>query len=344
MIINEQPLRHLPNQGTLRDSDLDLYWLWEFKDKEYNSEDFQLSVYPSKTTLRLKPAINKEGYNLPEIYSHTGDIILYAIDQTPAGKITKFVSIKIRNTKKYKFKKDLDKFIKEIYTENINLKTNNLENASYKIEEVNHYFKFKDDATKIYIEEELIQKPVLKGTTLARYNSIAKTWNFVKKAPDLFDNLDILEQMRQMIPELSYNNEFNMPSLSTFVGFIPALRVYTFVFSLAEYLLLEQTEEQNKIINESFWLEWQNTKRQGIEKVLAFINTPWADKNGFKNVFVSQHILENLLKGKYKNYDDFFEASYVKDEEKNYVVIIYRIENEKIDTITDIVDCVILNN
>jgi hypothetical protein len=34
----------------------------------------------------------------------------------------------------------------------------------------------------------------------------------------------------------------------------------------------------------------------------------------------------------------------MKDEEKNYHVIIYQIKNEKLDTFTDIVDCVIINN
>ena len=315
---------------------------WTLKNKEYDSEDYQLSVYPSKTTLRLKPAINKEGYNLPEIYSHKGEIILYAIDKSPKGKITKFVSMKIRNTKKYRFKKDLDKFILEIYTEKINLNTNKLENANYSLQEVNHYFSFKEDATTIYIEEQNIDVPVLKGSKLAKYNSISKKWNFVKKAPHLFDNLDILDQMRQMIPELSSNNQFNMPSLSTFVGFIPALKVYTFVFSLAEYLLLEQIEEQNKVINESYWLEWQNTKRQGLEKVLAFINTPWAEKNGFKKVEVSKSILEDLFKGKFKNYQELNDASFENDPEKKYLVVTYQIKNDTLDTFTDIVECIII--
>ena len=330
------------DQGPLRDADLDLYWAWKYKNKPYNSKEHQLSVYPSKTTLRLMPAIEKEGYNLPEIYSHTGDIILYAIELSPEGKIKKFVSIKIRNTKTYKFKKDLDKFIKEIYTENINLETNRLENANYSVEEVNHYFKFKENATKIFIEEELLEQPILKGSKLARYNSIAKVWKFVKKAPGLFDNLDILQQMREMIPELSSNNEFNMPSLSTFVGFIPRLNVYTLVFSLAEYLLLEQIEEQNKVINDSFWLKWQNTKRQGLDKVLAFIETPWAKKNEFKKTFVIHDVLQKLFKGEFKTLDKLRDKSFENDEEKNYLVVTYRVTNEKLDTFMDIVDCIII--
>ena len=107
---------------------------------------------------------------------------------------------------------------------------------------------------------------------------------------------------------------------------------------------MQLNEEQDKIINESFWLEWQNAKRQGLEKVLAFINTPWADKNGFKKVEISKTILENLFKGQLKNYNDLFDSSKIKDEEKNYFVIVYRIKNDKLDTFTDIVDCIIINN
>lgn len=330
------------DQGTFRDGDLDLYWQWKFRNEDYNSENCQLSVYASKTTLRLKPAYFKEGYNLPEIYSHKGDIILYAIDQSPKGKITKFVSIKIRNTIKYKYKKDLDKFIKEIYTEKINLNTNKLENASYSVEEVNHYFRIKENTTKIFIEEENIQVPVQKGSKLAKYNSIAKKWNFVKKTPDLFDKLDILQQMREMVPELSTNNEFNMPSLSTFVGFIPALKVWTMVFSLAEWLIMEQIEEQNQIINDSYWLQWQNIKRQGLEKVLAFINTPWAQKNGFDKTFLSHNVLQKLFKGEFKTLDKLIDKSFENDVEKNYLIVTYLVRNEKLDTSTHIVDCIII--
>lgn len=145
-----------------------------------------------------------------------------------------------------------------------------------------------------------------------------------------------------MIPELSSNNEFNMPSLSIFVGFIPVLRVYTFVFSLAEYLLLEQIEEQNKVINESFWLEWQNTKRQGLDKVLRFIETPWAKMNEFEKTFVSNDVLQKLFKGEFKSYKELNDASFENNSEKNYLVVTYRVRNEKLDTFTDIVDCLII--
>ncbi|MEM0543422.1 hypothetical protein WFZ85_12410 [Flavobacterium sp. j3] len=148
-----------------------------------------------------------------------------------------------------------------------------------------------------------------------------------------------------MIPELSSNNEFNMPSLSTFVGFIPALKVYTFVFSLAEYLLLEQIEEQNKVINESFWLEWQNTKRQGLDKVLRFIdNNDWAKKNDFKTLSISYQTLQDLFKGKFKTYQKLNDASFEKDEQKPYIVVCYRVLNNALGTFTDIVDCIIIKN
>lgn len=134
--------------------------------------------------------------------------------------------------------------------------------------------------------------------------------------------------MRQMIPELSSNNEFNLPSLSTFVGFIPKvpnIGVYAFAFSLAEELIMQLNEEQDKIINESFWLEWQNTKRQGLDKVLRFIdNNDWAEKNGFEYIYLSQEILQLFFKGKFKTFESLRNTSLENEDEKKCVVISHR--------------------
>ena len=97
-----------------------------------------------------------------------------------------------------------------------------------------------------------------------------------------------------------------------------------------------------RIANPRYRVEWQNTKRQGLDKVLRFIETPWAKMNEFEKTFVSNDVLQKLFKGEFKSYKELNDASFENNSEKNYLVVTYRVRNEKLDTFTDIVDCLII--
>jgi hypothetical protein len=93
----------------------------------------------------------------------------------------------------------------------------------------------------------------------------------------------------------------NVASLSTFVGLIPRLDIVAFGLALTEWTMKDQIAEQDKLINESLFLKWQNIKKQGLEAALNFVdNNAWADKNNFEKHFVSQETLNMLFKGTFK--------------------------------------------
>ncbi|MBF7091756.1 hypothetical protein IUY40_09395 [Flavobacterium sp. ALJ2] len=90
---------------------LEFYWTWKYYNQKWNSVNNLLHVYPSKTTLFIKPAINDHRYGLPEIYSNNGAIILYAIEKMPDGTVKKFSMIKLRTITTFRFQADINKFM-----------------------------------------------------------------------------------------------------------------------------------------------------------------------------------------------------------------------------------------
>lgn len=55
---------------------LEFYWTWKYHNTYWKSKNNILDVYPSKTTLLIKPAY--EGYGFPEIRSADGEIIVFS--------------------------------------------------------------------------------------------------------------------------------------------------------------------------------------------------------------------------------------------------------------------------
>ncbi|KAF2338438.1 hypothetical protein [Flavobacterium tistrianum] len=62
--------------GRFKNGCLDFYWTWEYNGKPWTSNTNILNVYPSKTTLFIKPAY--EGYGFPEIRTADGELIVFS--------------------------------------------------------------------------------------------------------------------------------------------------------------------------------------------------------------------------------------------------------------------------
>lgn len=324
---------------------LDFYWQWDYNNTEWNSEKFMLGVYFSETTLYIKPAISNNNYGLPEIYSNSGAIILYAIEKVPNGTIKKFSMIKLRTITTFKLQADINKFKREIYHEAINLETNRLESASYTVEEGAHFFKTNKNTSQIFIDETIVNVPIDARGMVAVKNFGVKALKFAKVAAEYFGHYQVLKEMKEMIPELSSNEEFNMPSLSTFVGFIPQLQVVAFGVEVIGWMVEESLRESKEIVDESMWADWQNAKGKGLRNAQDFIQSGWAIENRFNLIELSKEMVNKLLKGEIKtleeleklrekliikNYDEyrstliytaFYTLHYDKDLDKDLVLI-----------------------
>lgn len=283
---------------------LEFYWTWKYHNTYWNSKNNILDIYPSKTTLFIKPAISDKRYGLPEIYSNDGSTIVYAIEKLPEGTVKKFSMIKLRTITTFKFQTDINKFKREIYTEAINLDTNKLESVNYEVEEMTSFFNTRKDATKLYLDEDIIEIPIEARGKLAVKNFGSKVIKFAKEAAKVYEQIEILKEMKEMIPELSSNEKFNMPSLSTFVGFVPQLAVFAFGVEVIGWMVAGSLKEANDVVEESILADWQNAKAKGLKDAQNFIQRPWPMANGFKFIKISKNILNKLLKGEIKTLEE----------------------------------------
>jgi hypothetical protein len=322
---------------------LEFYWTWKYHNTYWKSNNNILDVYRSKTTLFIKPATNDRSYGLPEIYANNGSIILYAIDKLPDGEIKKFSMIKLRTITTFKFQADINKFKREIYNEAINLDTNTLESASYTIEEGASFFKTNKNSSQIYIDEDLIEVPIEARGKIAVKNFGVKFIKFAKEAAKIYEQFEILKEMKEMIPELSSNEKFNMPSLSTFVGFVPQLAVFAFGVEVIGWMVKGSLKEVDDIVDESMWADWQNAKAKGLKYAQNFIRSYWATDKEFSFFYASKEMLGNLLKGKFKTIDEFTKLNNMDQNDKSYVVITYNMPDESTKKIFTIVDSVFIN-
>lgn len=333
------------DKGAFQNGCIELFWKWNYGNISWHSRDVELSVYPSEFRLRIKAALNSQTNALPEIYSHKGDIICFAIEQLPNGKIEKFVTMKLRTTTTFRSIEGINKFKKEVFTETIDLKRNRLETSSYNIEDVEHIFTIKKEYKDIYIEEKLYNVPIAKGSDIAIYNSIKKVVNFGKIAADTFGQIQILDEMRNMIPELSNNGEFNKPSLSTFVGFIPGAQVIAFGVGVLEWIAQDYIKEMKEWVDEQMWIDWQNEKAKGLNEARNFINNYWAIDNHFQAIEISQRTLNLLLKGNFNSINELKDDIYNGNiaDILSYTVFFHRINEEAIEDYFDVLDCIFIN-
>ncbi|MBE8724242.1 hypothetical protein [Flavobacterium hungaricum] len=329
--------------GPFKDGCIDLYWTWKYNNHDWTSNTNLLSVYPSNVKLRIKPAFDRNTYSLPEIYSRKGYIIVFAIDQLPSGEIQKFVSLKIRSTTKFQFTADIQKFKKEIYTETINIKKNRLESVSYEVEEISHFFYVKENVTNIFIDEKIVEVPVARSSTIAVFNKIKKVINFGKIAAEIFTYHQVLDELRNMMPEISNNGKFNTPSVSTALSFVPGYQIAAFGIFIFEWMVQDLLEQADQNLDELMWIEWQNVKTKGLDAVMSFIeNNSWAQKNFFYPIPVNSEIMNDLFTGKLKTRQQIIDKRFTTKQEMTHILITYGVEDSQLETYFDVVDCIIM--
>jgi len=325
-------------------SRLEFYWTWKYHNTYWKSNNNILGIYRSKTTLFIKPATNDKRYGLPEIYANNGSLILYAIDKLPDGTVKKFSVIKLRTITTFKFQADINKFKREIYTETINLDTNTLESASYSVEEGMSFFKTNKNSSQIYIDEDLVEVPIEARGKIAAKNFGVKLIKFAKEAAKIYEQFEILKEMKEMIPELSSNEKFNMPSLSTFVGFVPQLAVFAFGVEVIGWMVKGSLKEVDDIVEESLWADWQNAKARGLKEALKFVDSPWAVRNLFDSLFVGKSVLDRLLKGEFKSLTELRNCNAENfNQDKMYVIIFYEVKDETSKLGLTLVDSIFIN-
>ena len=72
-----------------------------------------------------------------------------------------------------------------------------------------------------------------------------------------------------------------MPSLSTYIGFIPGALVIAFGVGVLEWIAGDMLREMDEMDDEQMWISWQNAKSKVVQGAQSFKNTYWAREKGF---------------------------------------------------------------
>ncbi|MCV9932754.1 hypothetical protein OIU80_10710 [Flavobacterium sp. LS1R47] len=143
---------------------------------------------------------------------------------------------------------------------------------------------------------------------------------------------------------LSSNEKINMPSLSTFVGFIPQLQVIAFGVEAIGWMVKESLKESKEVVDESMWADWQNVKCKGLKYAQDFIQSSWTREKLFRSFSISKNTLDSLLKGKIKTFREFTNLNNEDRTDKDYTVICYDLLDENTKKTLTIIDSVFIND
>ncbi|MBF7091749.1 hypothetical protein IUY40_09360 [Flavobacterium sp. ALJ2] len=106
-------------------------------------------------------------------------------------------------------------------------------------------------------------------------------------------------------------------------------------------------KESKEVVDESMWADWQNVKCKGLKYAQDFIQSYWAIENGFGFVHVSQDILNKILKGDLKTFEEIttFQQLEIKNLEftEYYNVYYYTLFDKNIEQEITIIDSVFIN-
>ncbi|MDO3387490.1 hypothetical protein QWI17_16730, partial [Gilvimarinus sp. SDUM040013] len=135
------------------------------------------------------------------------------------------------------------------------------------------------------------------------YNSINKVLKYGRNANLVYGSYQLLTEMKEMIPVISENGEFNKPSLSSFVGMIPISAPLAFGFAVLEWISMDIVKEFDDMYEELKIIKLENAKRSGLTQVRNLLHfgreTDYKDYEFIKDV--PQITIDKLLKGEIKN-------------------------------------------
>lgn len=331
------------DRGSFQNGCIELFWKWQYNNTDWNSRDVELSVYPTDLRLRFKPAFSKKTHSLPEIYSHKGDIIVFVLDRNEI-EIKKFAYIHVKTTIEFKTTEQINTFKKQVYTEGFNLTENKADFINLHVEEVENVFKIKKGTKYIFIEENLKKIPLMDEDSFSMYSSLNKKIKFGKAVSEALDKYLIIEEMAQMIPEISSNGKFNKPALSTFVGMIPGAQIIAFGVAVLEWVSADMIKEMDEWLDEQMWIRWQNSKAKGLKEARFFAGLDWAKKNGFFHESLSHQLLNRVLRGDFKEINELITAIARDSNPKTHTIFTYRVEEPQIEEYFDLIDCIFIND
>ncbi|AWK06586.1 hypothetical protein HYN56_21080 [Flavobacterium crocinum] len=296
--------------GRFKNGCLDFYWTWEYNGKPWTSNTNILNVYPSKTTLFIKPAY--EGYGFPELRTADGQLIVFS-----AGIVaTKEPSKELENI--------MDTILDDI-------KNNAIADVREKVVKFSDKLRYSiaikklkkgylaNNLGKIEFSRRLYTKPVFDNSGKLYEITQAANFGYIKEGKlvttkgisqlDYFREIGVRNAILKNAEKLDYI--LQALDLLRFAMDEKKIETITTMFAPLDFLNAIVYPSISKPIEE-LWdnivvHDVENAKDNGLRGIYKLVNSEDFNREkygDYQYIEINQDMLNKLLEGKYKTFEE----------------------------------------
>jgi hypothetical protein len=337
---------------------LEFYWTWKYHNTYWKSKNNILDVYPSKTTLFIKPAY--EGYGFPEIRSADGEIIVFSAGIVATEEPTKElenvmdkICENIKNNAMFELREEMVKYSDKLrYSIAIKqLKKGHLVNNMGKLEYSRRIYTKPvfDNGGELYEITQAANFGYKKEEKLITTKGISQLDYFkqvgVRNA--LLKNAEKLNFIINSIDTIKFGMDGKMETLTTM--FVPL----DFLNAVVYPSISKPIEEvwDNIVV-----YDVEKAKDNGINGIYRLVSSEDFNREKYGDyqfIKVTQNAINKLLLGKYKTIKDIENdlLEYRKSVDNFeyhqsliYTVFYYTIQNKDTNQSIENVETIFINN
>lgn len=345
----------LSDKGYFKDGCLDFYWTWKYNNADWTSNTNVLSVYPSETTLLIKPAY--EGYGCPEIRSADGELIVFSAGivavKEPSKEIEKIMDTILSDIQNNAISDIREKMVK--YSEKLRY--------SIAVKKLKKGY-LANNMGKIELSRRIYTKPVLDNSGELYEITQAANFGYRKEGKlvttkgisqlDYFREVGVRNSVLKGAEKLNY--VLDILDVLKF-GMEGKTETITTMFAPLDFLNAIVYPSISKPIEE-VWDGMVNTaveeaKDKGLKGIYNLTDSDWFNKDKFGNyqyTLINSEILNKLLKGEIKTLkklNELYENQLIQNNyDKSlfeYTILHYSIKDNEIDDYKTYVDSIFIN-
>lgn len=344
--------------GRFKNGCLDFYWTWEYNGKPWTSNTNILNVYPSKTTLFIKPAY--EGYGFPEIRTADGELIVFSAGIVatvePSKELEKIMDTILDDIQNNAIADVREKMVKYSDKLRYSIVVNKLKKG-YLV----------NNLGKIEFSKRLYTKPVFDNS--GQLYEITQAVNFgYRKEGKLIttkgiSQLDYFKQVgvRNAIIKNAEKLDYVLQALDllSFAMDEKKMETITTMFAPLDFLNAIVYPSISKPI-EKVWdnivaYDVEKAKDNGLRGIYKLVNSEDFNREkygDYQYIEINQDMLNKLLEGKYKTFEEFKKNQirlretvdkYEYQESLLYTILYYKKIDDNLDKPMTYIETIFIN-
>lgn len=341
--------------GFFKDGCLDLYWTWKYNNSDWTSNTNVLSVYPSETTLFIKPAY--EGYGFPEIRSAEGELIVFSAGIVATEEPSK------------ELEDIMDMILDDIQGNIISEVRNKMVEYSDKLRYTIAVKQLKkgllvNNMGKVEFSRRVYTKPVFDNS--GKVYEITRSANFGYRKEgklittkglsqlDYFREVGVRNGILKNVEKVNYLLEFLDVFKFGMDGETETLKTPFAPFDFLNAMVNPSIRKPIEKIWDGMVVDSiEEAKDKGLSGVYHLADSNWFNEKkygDYQYTLVDQEILSKLLNGEIKTFkqlDDLYTDRLIKNKyDKSlfiYTVLHYTVKETDPEQYTTYIDCVFIN-